>query len=164
MKEENTKLFNLVNMNDADISTEEKPIIGTQALATCFGILLYERKKKQALVAHASTTYLPAVMKLFELIDLNSDNTFEYLIIPGYYSAQEDHYDIQSQLLKIFNKGEILKTKFIPFTEQKKFEDIVQLDKKTLSYEFAFDSRTGKFVNNDVYFGIEYLEYKEKAK
>lgn len=35
MKEENTKLFNLVNMDDADISTEAKPIIGTQALATC---------------------------------------------------------------------------------------------------------------------------------
>ena len=164
MKEENTKLFNLVNMDDAGISTLEKPIIGTQAFATCFGILLYERKKKQAIVAHVSTTILPAVMKLFELIDLYSDNVFECLIIPGYYSVQEDHYGVYNRLLQIFNKKELLKTKFIPFIEQMKLEDIIRLDEKTLSYEFAFDTRTGKFINNDVYFGIEYLKNKKKTK
>lgn len=164
MKEDNTKLLNLVSMDDAGISTLEKPIIGTRALATCFGILLYERTKKIALVAHVSTTFLLAIIKLFELIDLRCDNVFEYLIIPGYYSKQEDHYDIQKQLSALFNKGEILKTKFIPFKESNKFEDIVRLNKETLSYEFAFDARTGGFVNDDVYFGIEYLEINEKTK
>lgn len=48
MKEENTRLLNLIGMNEAGITTEEKSIIGTQALATCFGILLYERKKKDS--------------------------------------------------------------------------------------------------------------------
>lgn len=164
MKEENTRLLNLIGMNEAGITTEEKSIIGTQALATCFGILLYERKKKIALVAHVSTNFLPTVMNLFQLIDLSSDNTFEYLIIPGYYSSKEDHYDIRRQLFQIFNNCEILKTKFIPFIEHKKLLDIVKLDQETLSYEFAFDSKTGKFINDEVYFGFEYLEINKKTK
>lgn len=164
MKEENTRLFNLVSMDTADISTIDKPIIGTQALATCFAILLYERTKKMALVAHASVNYYKALMNLIELIDNSSENIFEYLIIPGYYSLQEDHYGIYKKLFKLFNYTEFLNSKFVPFRKYKKLEEIIKLDKKTLSYEFAFDARTGKFVNNKVYFGIEYLEINDKTK
>ena len=162
MKEENTKLFNLVAMNDADISTLEKPIIGTQALATCFGVILYERTKKIAIVAHLSSDFVKTLLKMFSLIDLNDSNTFEYLIIPGYYSKKEDHYNVKPQLLEILNNCDVSKTKFIPFKEIP--TNIVQLHEETLSYEFAFDSRTGKFINDEVYFGIEYLEVVGKTR
>ena len=41
-----TYLFKMANMNEAVISNEEKPIVGTQALATCFGLLLYDENNK----------------------------------------------------------------------------------------------------------------------
>ena len=43
--EQNTKKFILVGMNDAKISTNDRPIIGTDALATCIGLLLYSEEK-----------------------------------------------------------------------------------------------------------------------
>lgn len=163
MKEQNTKLFNLVTMNDANISTLDKPIIGTQAMATCFGILLYERKKKIALVAHVSSDFYSTLSKLFSFIDLSSPNTFEYLIIAGYDSEKEDHYNVYKQLLEILNNCDVQNAKFIPFKD-KNLKNIVNLDTATLSYEFAFDSRTGKFVNDEVYFGFDYLEINKSMK
>ena len=43
-KEILTKKFILVDMADAQISTDDKPIIGTQALVTCVGVLLYNEE------------------------------------------------------------------------------------------------------------------------
>ena len=37
---------NIADMDQVVVSTSDKPIIGTQALDTCFGILLYDRKNK----------------------------------------------------------------------------------------------------------------------
>lgn len=37
---------NIAGMDQVVVSTSDKPIIGTQALDTCFGILLYDRKNK----------------------------------------------------------------------------------------------------------------------
>ncbi len=162
MKEENTKLLNLVGMNEAGITTEEKPIIGTQALATCFGVLLYERNKKVALVAHLSVNFIPTLINLLDLINFSQENVFEFLIIPGYYSAKEDHYNIYRQLLEIFKECNTPKFKFVPFRQSLK--NNIHFDKDTLSYSFAFDSRTGKFVNEEVYFGLEYLEFSQKNR
>lgn len=41
---------NFANMDQVVVSTADKPIIGTQALDTCFGILLYDRKINLAFV------------------------------------------------------------------------------------------------------------------
>ena len=51
-KEQLKQKMIIVEMNDADISTEEKPIIGTYALATCLGVLLYSEETRKAIVAH----------------------------------------------------------------------------------------------------------------
>ena len=56
-KELLTKKFILVDMNDAQISTEDRPIIGTQALATCIGVLLYNEEKKVAKIIEELTMF-----------------------------------------------------------------------------------------------------------
>lgn len=50
-KEELLQKLTLVAMDHADITTLDKPIIGTHSLAPCLGILLYDEEKKMALVA-----------------------------------------------------------------------------------------------------------------
>ena len=40
-----------VNMNGIECSTEESPIIGTTALATCVGFLAYDSNQKKAMTA-----------------------------------------------------------------------------------------------------------------
>ena len=44
---------NIANMDQVVVSTNEKPVIGTQALDTCFGILFYDRKNKFGICGHA---------------------------------------------------------------------------------------------------------------
>ena len=45
-KEELLQKLTLVAMDHADITTLDKPIIGTHSLAPCLGILLYDEKKE----------------------------------------------------------------------------------------------------------------------
>lgn len=150
-KELLTKKFTLVKMGDAKISTNEKPIIGTEALATCHGVLLYNEEKKLAIVSHIPPDEIEALMtidKIFQIIIDNklSNTKFKYVIIPGYY---KEHYNIKALLEKHL-------THFIPFNENEIPNDAIQIDEKTTSKEFAFDVSTGKFVTNNVYFGIDY--------
>lgn len=148
-KELLTKKFILVDMNDAQISTEERPIIGTHALATCIGVLLYSEEKKVAIVAHVSTESMPAIDKIFNLIIKNKlyNTTFKYKIIPGYY---DEHYRTKELLEKHF-------THFVPFDEESVPDYAVMINEETKSREFAFDASTGKFVTNKVIFGPEYF-------
>ena len=46
-KEELLQKLTLVAMDHADITTLDKPIIGTHSLAPCLGILLYDEEKKK---------------------------------------------------------------------------------------------------------------------
>jgi len=147
-KELMTKKFILVNMNDAAISTEERPIIGTHALATCIGVLLYSEEKKIAIVAHVPSDPMVAIDRIFEIIIKNKlvSTVFKYKIIPGYY---EEHYNTKMLLEKYFSH-------FIPFSDSEIPEDAVHIDEGTTSKEFAFDASTGKFVTDKVFFGLDY--------
>lgn len=51
-KEMLTEKFNIVASGYIDVSTSEKPIIGVEGLATCIGLLLYNKEHKKAIVAH----------------------------------------------------------------------------------------------------------------
>ena len=141
-KELNTQKMILVRMEDAKISTTEKPIIGTQALATCIGVLLYNEEKKLAIVAHIPPNEFNALItidKIFQIIIKNklASTTFKYIIIPGYY--KEKHFN-----------------HFTPFDEKQIPNYAIQIDENTTTREFAFDASTGEFVTNNVYFGMEY--------
>lgn len=151
-KELLTKKFILVGMEDAKISTVEKPIIGTHALATCHGVLLYSEETKQAIVAHVPCDEYKAIdtiNKIFRLIRENNllKIKFKYKIFSGYYV--EDHYNITELLEKHF-------TDFIPFDEKYIPENAIQKDESTESCEFAFDASNGKFVSDKVFFGTYY--------
>ena len=91
-KELLTRKMILVGMNDAMITTEEKNIIGTEALATCIGILLYNEDKKIAIVAHVVPDKIDAIDKIYNIILKYKllKTKFKYLIIPGYY---QEHYN-----------------------------------------------------------------------
>ena len=147
-KENLTKKFIMVRMNDAQITTEEMSIIGTEALATCVGVLLYSKEKKVAIVAHASVDPMIVIDKIFELIIKNRLNSvvFKYEIIPGY---EKEHSGIEEALRRHF-------THFIPFNDNEISEGDIRTNEEYISREFAFDASTGEFVTDKVYFGIEY--------
>lgn len=133
----------IVEMNEVGISSEEYPIIGTHALATCFGILLYEKTKKIAIVGHCTSDWIPIILKMLNLIDNDDKYCFKYLVIPGFYSEQKDIYKTKLKIETFFNIFKTDKVTFQPFTEKY----IITFDEKTSSYEFLFDSRIGKFVS-----------------
>ena len=134
---------NIVRMNEVGISSEECPIIGTYALATCFGILLYEEDKKIAIVGHCTSNWIPIVLKMLDLIDDNTKCKFKYLVIPGFYSEQNDIYNTKLKIEKFFSAFETDKVTFEPFDK----EYFIIFDEETSSYEFEFDSKTGKFLS-----------------
>lgn len=45
---------NIAEMGEIVISSKDKPIIGTTALDTCFGIVFYDRNNKSGIVGHAA--------------------------------------------------------------------------------------------------------------
>lgn len=147
-KELLTKKFILVDMDDAQISTEDRPIIGTHALATCIGVLLYNEEKKLAIVAHVSSEPMQTIDKIFNLIIKYKlyNAKLKYLIIPGYY---EEHYHVK----------ELLEEHFKDFTQFDENEiscsDIKTIEEET-SRQFAFDASTGKFVTDKVLYGVDY--------
>ena len=145
-KELLTKKFILVKMDDAQITTEDKPIIGTEALATCLGLLLYSEEKKIAIVAHVSSEPMKALNKVFEIMFNNNllRTTFKYKIIEGYY---KEHYKTKELLEKYFGMN-------IPFDNTS--DNDIKIDEKNTQKLFAFDASTGKFVTDKVYYGVEY--------
>ena len=147
-----TKKFKMVGLADADITTDEMPVIGTQALATCVGILIYSEYYKKAIVAHATTEVYPIVLKIMNLIFENKieDMPLKYLIIPGYYY---NHYQVAEDLQKIFND---LKPLFVPMDFDEITSKMVIKSPGLPAYEFAFDSRFGTFVSDKVLFGVDY--------
>jgi len=161
-KELLTKKLIMVRKEEMEISTSEKPIIGTEALATCTAVLLYSEEEKRAIVAH---TCLEVENTFWETVNLIEENglintIFKYKIISGY---QYNQYNIENELKE---KYELYPEMFVPFKEDEIPESAIQLDESTKSYEFAFDASTGKFVTDKVLFGKDYtmLNQQEKEK
>lgn len=152
-KELLTKKFILVDMNDAMISTEERTIIGTHALSTCIGVLLYDEEKKLAIVAHIVPDKVDAIDKIFAIIIKNKlwSTKFKYKIIPGYYP---EHYNTSELIEKHL-------TNFTPFNEDEIPANAIRRDDESESCKFAFDASTGTFVTDKVYFGIDYYKINE---
>ena len=51
-----------VGMSEADISTNEIPVIGTDSLGPCVGVLIHSKKHKKSVVLHASTEWKEPVI------------------------------------------------------------------------------------------------------
>lgn len=73
----------LANMGEVVFSTSEKPIVGTTGLATCWGVIFYDRKNRKAYVCHAPAShYFQTLNQMISILDKNAD-VIEYKIVPG---------------------------------------------------------------------------------
>jgi len=156
-KELLTKKFIMVDINRVEISTIDKPIIGTEALATCVGILIYSEKHKKAIVGHVASNIGDIIDDTIIFICENNldDAPLKYKVIPGYYYNK---YGILEELENYYSSKPQF---FVPFQDDEISNNDIRMDEVTKSYEFAFDSLTGKFVTEQVLFGEDYIKINE---
>lgn len=150
-----TKLFKKVHMNEINITDSDFPIIGTDSLGPCVSFLVYSEEKKCAIVSHIpddTKDYFPVLLDIIAVYNL-ATSPLKYTIIKGYY---DNGYKIDEILECEFQKYPNL---FIPFNEIP--INAIKIDEFSTSHEFAFDSRTGEFVTEKVFFGYEYNKIHE---
>lgn len=143
-----TKKFIMVGMEDAMISTSDKPIIGTCALATCTGVLIYSEEERRAIVAHVSSDYMKTINKIFRLITLNklNRNSLKYKIIYGGDGGEAARYHDVIKFLEMHFKH-------FPMEEFSELSlEGVRFNTDYSANEFAFDASSGKFVTDKVLF------------
>lgn len=153
-KIEYTKKFKIVRMNEINISSSDFPIIGTQGLGPCVAFLVYCEEKKVAIVAHIpdnTKDYFPLLLDIIAVHELKFP--LKYKVIKGYY---DNGYKIKEVLEKEFKKYPNL---FIPFENIK--ENAINTDYESTSREFAFNTLTGEFVTEKVFFGHTYNRIHE---
>lgn len=130
-----------VGMNEIRITDNENTVIGTNALATCVGVILYSEKHKRAIVGHIANEPELNFIKMIYMLEMNgfTDSKINYAVIGGYYY---NHYELCSKLYNLFNK---YKETFIPLEYNN--DDILK-DEGLPSVGFIFDASTGKFINS----------------
>ena len=68
-----------VGMNEANISSKEVPIIGTDSLGPCIGVLIHSKKHKKAVVFHTSTEWKELVVQALILLAENEIISYDNL-------------------------------------------------------------------------------------
>ena len=82
----------LASMGGIVISTNDKPIIGTTALDTCYGILFYDRVKKEGICGHAVPSQLTSVLaEMMGWLD-GRVGIVEYMLLPGFRNVDRNDY------------------------------------------------------------------------
>lgn len=144
------KESSLAEMGCVVESSAERPIIGTQALDTCYGILFYDRANRRGLVGHGTPS--SKVSTLYEMIGRIDDCTekvIEYLIVPGFRNVDYKDLSGVEELVDVIRKYNFGNIRFVPLVSEL---GSINLHKNTLTYEFAFDTRNGKFVSEALFF------------
>lgn len=139
----------IAGMGRIVVSTTKKPIIGTQALDTCYGILFYDRAKKEGICGHAVPSQLTLVMAEMMKWLKGRSGVIEYMILPGFRNVDRKDFsglnELQNYMMKKKPYGIELKA-----IESRRSGFRIHQD--TLSYEFAFDTINGEFVTEYVFF------------
>lgn len=139
----------LAEMGETVESTKQRPIIGTMALDTCYGILLYDRKNKWGIVGHGAPSSKDAMLKaMLARVNDGTKREIEYLIVPGFRNVDYRDFSGSDQLMNIINLCKFPNIKLVPLSTLPE----VKLHTNTLSYEFAFDTQSGEFVTNFLFF------------
>ena len=159
----------IARMGEIVVSSKEKPIVGTTALATCFGIVFYDRQNKKAYVGHAGPgSYMQMLHTMVSMLD-SSTKQIEYSIIPGWDNY--NHFGNKSSAVNLLDVDKnpeysmrvalksISRINFIPLK--------LQLDIREGNadgnpyYEFAFDANTLTNVADYLFFETNNLIKKD---
>ena len=128
---------NIAGMDQVVVSTSDKPIIGTQALDTCFGILFYDRKNKFGICGHADPkSIFGIVVKMLKQIPSTTEGNVEYTIISGYRAIEQNNFKGVEEIQDILRNYMSVNPK---------------IPDGLLCYDFAFDTKFGKDVTNIVF-------------
>ena len=130
-----------VCMNEIKITDSNNKIIGTYALATCVGVLLYSEEHKTALVAHVSDKPERNFAKILCMLEENNllDSEIKYAVIQGYYY---NNYKLYENLCALFEENNDL---FIPLDYKK---GDIEVEEDLPAHGFMFDAEVGEFVNS----------------
>lgn len=111
-----------VGMDDIQITTNDKPIIGTWGLGPCMGFILYSKENKKAIAGHISSAQLlddnsleKLRLQLLKLIIQNKlcNSSFDLILVEGaqksiYYKEWYELDILQNQQKKNYSLFEIL--------------------------------------------------------
>lgn len=135
----------MAGLNEIVVSNEEESIIGTLGLATCFGIVLYNRKNKWGMVGHATPDKKIEVLeKMIKLLPKDKKLIIEYKIVPGYDNVENKDESGLDELELYLYLNAADNIELIPFKTDLK----VGFHERTKSYEFAFDVVSGLAVGD----------------
>ncbi len=129
----------IAGMNEYVLSSLDKPVIGTYALASCMGILIKDNDGNYAL-AHIIDNYEGMLLEMIK--KLSNTGPMKAIIIPGFYTRDEQ---IEKLISFLKNKDYFLlydfeiKVQKLPGFKNSAYESI----------EFGFDTRTGEFIKLD---------------
>ena len=138
----NFDLLAVASMNEYVLASTDKPILGTTALASCTGIIIYDKNGNYSL-GHLSTNYKNVIEGMVNNIDKNSK--IKVIIIPGFYTTPRKIYEIK----------EFLKLDYAEHDFEIEIKILNEyINKEFTSIEFAFDTRTEEFImpNYNEYF------------
>lgn len=141
---------NIAGMDQVVVSTSDKPIIGTQALDTCFGILLYDRKNKFGICGHADPyNTFGIIVEMLKQIPESTEGIIEYTIVPGYRAMKQKKFEREDEIQDILRNYMSINPK-IHFTSLKTPLN-PSMPNGLLCYDFAFDTISGRDVTSIVF-------------
>lgn len=140
----------IADMDQVVVSTPDKPIIGTIALDTCFGILFYDRKNKFGICGHADPyNTFGIIVEMLKQIPESTEGIIEYTIVPGYRAMKQKKFEREDEIQDILRNYMSINPK-IHFTSLKTPLN-PSMPNGLLCYDFAFDTISGKDVTSIVF-------------
>ena len=152
------KKSSIAFMGEIVVSTPEKPIVGTSGLATCNGIVFYDRNNKKAWVGHGPAS--SSILTLRKMLDdINGvTGTLEYAIIPGWDNMHNNNYlTILDEMISYLYHYCPKNIRLTPMNNL----DVRQDNRANPSYEFAFNAETGENVTQELFYEDEYMPDKK---
>ena len=140
----------IADMDQVVVSTPDKPIIGTIALDTCFGILFYDRKNKFGICGHADPyNTFDIIVEMLKQIPESTEGIIEYIIVPGYRAMKQHNFEREDEI------DSILRT-YMSINPKIHFTSLLSslspsMPEGLLCYDFAFDTSSGKDVTDLVF-------------
>ena len=148
----------IADMDQVVVSTPDKPIIGTMALDTCFGILFYDRKNKFGICGHADPyNTFGIIVEMLKQIPESTEGIIEYTIVPGYRAMKQKNFEREDEIQDILRNYMSINPK-IHFTSLKTPLN-PSMPNGLLCYDFAFDTISGRDVTS-----IVFKDYAEEQR